>query len=256
MMPWLERKHEIETPEGVRFGYRLATPIPRFLAWLVDESLIIVTYSAIIVLWQVASFANYELAVAVHLIVFFTYYFGFRLFFEAIWRGQTPGKKILRLRVIDQAGLRLGFDQIFVRNILRIVDQLPYLYAVGGAVSFFGRRHQRLGDLAAGTVVIREVDLREVDLAKVGAVKFNSLARHAHLVALLRQRTPPELAHLALDALRRRENFTPSARLAVFDALATRFQELARFPEVDTTSLTSEQYVRNCVILLFAPTRR
>src|SRR5881296_3270092 len=74
--------------------------------------------------------------------------FGYGIFFEWAWRGQTIGKRLLRLRVVDAEGVRLQFDQIVTRNLLRFVDMLPALYFVGGVSCWLNRKCQRLGDVA------------------------------------------------------------------------------------------------------------
>ena len=74
---------------------------------------------------------------------------------EWVWRGQTVGKRLMGLRVVDARGLRLEPSQVIVRNLMRLLDALPALYLVGGIACVFSRHRQRLGDLAAGTVVVR-----------------------------------------------------------------------------------------------------
>ena len=86
---------------------------------------------------------------------------------EWYWRGQTVGKRVLKLRVMDEQALRLEFSQIVVRNLLRFVDFLPGLYLVGGTACVLSRRFQRLGDLAANTIVVRNP---EVDAAESGTI--------------------------------------------------------------------------------------
>ena len=76
-------------------------------------------------------------------------------FCEWRWRGQTIGKRLLRLRVVDAEGMRLQFNQIVTRNLLRFVDSLPAFYFVGGLACWLSPKCQRLGDIAANTIVIR-----------------------------------------------------------------------------------------------------
>jgi hypothetical protein len=142
-------------------------------------------------------------------------------------------------------------SQVVVRNLLRPVDALPLFYLLGAAVSLCNSRLQRLGDLAAGTVVIRREQLHVPDLDKLLGGRFNSMLATRHLAARLRQRTPPELAAAALDALLRRDEFDPEARLRVFAELSSRFRELVTFPAADTETLSDEQYVRNAVEIVF-----
>lgn len=152
---------------------------------------------------------------------------------------------------MDESGLKLRPSQVVVRNLLRFVDMLPLFYAVGGLVALFTPRSQRLGDLAAGTVVVRTLKTTPPDVASVLAGKYNSLRDHPHLEARLRQKVGPEEAQVALNALVRREELTPQARITLFENLATHFRELVKFPEETIHGLSDEQYVRNVVETIF-----
>ncbi len=172
---------------------------------------------------------------------------------EWIWRGQTVGKRLLHLRVVDARGLRLQPAQVIVRNLLRVVDALPALYFVGGVACVLNRQHQRLGDLAAGTVVIRTPRMAAPDLDQLLGSKFNSLAEQRHLAARLRQKVSPEIAQIALDALMRREEMDPAARLAVFGDLSRYFRTLVPYPAEIGEQLADEAYVRNVVEVVYRP---
>jgi hypothetical protein len=176
---------------------------------------------------------------------------GYGILMEWVWRGQTLGKRMLRLRVMDVHGLRLQFHQVLLRNLLRPVDSLPFFYMVGGLVCLFSRRAQRLGDLAAGTVVVHNPQNAEPDLEQLLAGKFNSLREHPHLAARLRQRVSPAEARLALQALLRREEFEPAARIELFSRLAEHFKSAVPFPAEVVEAVPDEQYVRNVVDVLF-----
>src|SRR5262249_57728043 len=102
---------------------------------------------------------------------------------EWYWRGQTVGKRMLRLRVVDRQGLRLQPSQIITRNLLRFVDGLPAFYMLGGLTSLLNRQGQRLGDIAANTVVVRTAGLRPPDLDQISKGPFNSLSQYPHLAA-------------------------------------------------------------------------
>ncbi|HYR57824.1 MAG TPA: hypothetical protein VEO95_04310, partial [Chthoniobacteraceae bacterium] len=126
-------------------------------------------------------------------------------------------------------------------------------YAIGGAACLLSRRAQRLGDLAANTVVVRLLRHSEPDLDQLLAGKFNSLRQHPHLEARLRQRASPEEARLALQALVRRDELDPAARVQLFAGLAEHFKELVAFPLESVEAMPDEQYVRNVVDILFRP---
>jgi hypothetical protein len=161
------------------------------------------------------------------------------------------GKRLLRLRVVDAGGLKLRFGQVAVRNLLRPVDALPLAYLLGGAACLMTRHCQRLGDLAAGTIVTRALAAPEPDWERLGRDKFNSLAGHAHLAARLRQQVDPAEAGIALQALLRREEMLPEARIALFEELAAHFKSLTAFPAEAVEGIAPEQYVRNVVDILF-----
>jgi hypothetical protein len=167
--------------------------------------------------------------------------------FEWAWRGQTVGKRLLRLRVVDAEGLKLQFSQIAVRNLLRFVDSLPALYLIGGLTCWFNSRCQRLGDIAANTIVVRNPRVTEPDLDQLLAGKYNSLRLYPHLAARLRQRVSPGEAAVALQAVLRRDEFDPPARVELFGDLAAYLREKVAFPEEAVEGIADEQFVRNVV---------
>lgn len=243
----------IQTPEGVEFSYLLAGPVTRALAWAIDFACIATLVAVLGSLCRWVGLLNLDFAMAILGLGYFAISFGYGMVLEWYWRGQTVGKKMLRLRVIDVQGLRLQFSQIALRNLLRIVDSLPFLYLVGGMACLFNRRTQRLGDFAANTVVVWNPKSVEPNLEQIMAGKFNSFREYPHLEARLRQRVSPEEAGIALQALLRRETLEPQARVDLFADIAAYFREIAPFPEEASLGLTDEQYVRNVVDALYRP---
>lgn len=241
----------IRTPEGVEFPLLLASPVTRCLAWSVDGVCMLAVLLALSYVVRALGFAGEGIATAVALLVYFAVSVGYGIALEWLWRGQTLGKRLLRLRVMDAHGLRLQFSQIVIRNLLRVVDSLPLAYLAGGAACLVSRRAQRLGDVAANTIVVRQPPLAEPDLDQLMAGKFNSLREHPHLCARLRQRVSPAEAAVALQALLRREEFDPEARVELFSQLGEHFRTVAVFPPEAAEGLTDEQYVRNVVDVLF-----
>ena len=155
----------IETPENVELQQRLAGIGSRFIAGLLDNLIIIAVYLLIALamllsggfdLWRTITrepdFTSWTFAVLI--IVVFLIHWGYFLFFELITNGQSPGKRAMRLRVVKEGGGPMGVVDLLIRNLLRVVDVLPFGYGVGGMAMFASRKVQRLGDLAAGTVVI------------------------------------------------------------------------------------------------------
>jgi uncharacterized RDD family membrane protein YckC len=243
----------IRTPEGIVFSQVLAGPTTRFLAWLVDMLCILTLLSVFQEILTIFALLNRNLATAVLLLGYFIISIGYFISFEWLWRGQSPGKRMLRLRVVDAEGLRLQFHQVVTRNLLRFVDALPIFYLVGGLVCWFSGKCQRLGDLAANTIVIRQPRLTEPDLQQLLAGKFNSLRLHPHLAARLRQQVSPAEAAIALQAVLRRDEFAAGARVELFADLARHFAAKAAFPPEAADGITDEQYVRNIVDLVYRP---
>ena len=241
----------IRTPEGIVFTQLLAGPVTRFLAWVTDAAL---TLGLVLALNSVLTFfalISPDLAQAMNLLGYFVVNIGYSIFCEWRWRGQTLGKRFLRLRVVDAEGLKLQFNQIVTRNLLRFVDSLPFCYLVGGVTCWFSPRCQRLGDIAANTVVIRTPKVSEPDLDQLLAGKYNSLRAYPHLAARLRQRVNPAEAAIALQAVMRRDTFEPAARVELFEELAAYFKTKADFPPEATDGLADEQFLRNVVDVIY-----
>ena len=241
----------IATPEGVTFSLPLAGPVPRALAFFLD-AVIMITVLRILALF-LNPFAKLlgDFGAGGYFLMQCAFMEVSRACCELLWRGQTPGKKVFGLRVVDEGGLKLRPLQVIVRNLLRCIDILPGCYAVGGAVCFLNRRSQRLGDLAAGTVVLRSVHTTPPDVASLLSGKYNSFRATPHLEARLRQKVTPEEAQLALQALLRREDLEPAARISLYARLAAHLREKVRFPDEAVFGLSDEQYVRNVVDTLF-----
>lgn len=241
----------IRTPEGVEFSQILAGPVVRFAAWVIDMAAVGTLLSVVGMVAGLLGLASGDIAVALYTFLYFVLSIGYGLALEWLWRGQTIGKKLLRLRVVDAEGLKLQFHQIVVRNLLRFVDSLPLFYVVGGSACWFSRKFQRLGDLAANTLVIRQPVIPQPDVEHLVAGRFNSLRHHPHLEARLRQQVGADAAALALQALLRRDDFDPAARIELFSELAAFFRAAVPFPADATDGLSDEHYVRNVVDILY-----
>jgi uncharacterized RDD family membrane protein YckC len=243
----------IQTPEGCSFSLQLAGPVARFLAWLIDLlAMVALTLISLFILGFIAIVLG-GLAIAMAYLVLFALWLCYGIIFEWFWRGRTLGKMALRLRVMDEQGLRLRFSQVVVRNLLRIADMLPALYMVGGVSCMLTRRCQRLGDLAAGTVVVRIPRETQGDLEMAVGDKFNSFRAYGHIEARLRQRVSADEARVALAAVLRRDRLDADARVRLFADLAAHFRTLVEFPQAATDGLSDEQYIRNVVDTLFRP---
>ena len=164
----------IETPERVQLEFPLASIGNRFLAVLVDHTIQIL--SIILIVWLTYSAVGGASAIegsltsvvsgasrwviALMILAIFAVFSGYFVFFEWLWNGQTPGKRLMKLRVIREDGRPLTLWESFGRNLLRIIDNFPGfvipIYSVGLIAVFLNRKDQRIGDAFAGTVVVRE----------------------------------------------------------------------------------------------------
>ena len=242
---------KIQTPDGVAFSFPVAGPVTRFFAWIIDLACILATFSLIQSALKVFALLSSDIFTGVAILMFFVLTVAYGIVLEWYWRGQTLGKRLMRLRVVDMNGLRLQFSQIAIRNLLRPIDLLPALYFVGGLACLMSRRNQRLGDYAANTIVVRAQRSADFNIESLTAGKYNSFREHPVLEIRLRQRVNAEEAALAVQALMRREAFEPEARVNLFKEFADYFKSLVTFPEEATQGLTDEQYVRNVVESIF-----
>jgi uncharacterized RDD family membrane protein YckC len=241
----------IRTPEGIVFSQLLAGPVTRFLACFIDQLCIQAVLIVLGLALSLLMVVSLNLGAAFYVIGYFFVSIGYGIFFEWVWRGQTVGKRLLRLRVMDVEGMRLQFNQIVVRNLLRFVDSLPAFYFVGGVACWLNSKSQRLGDIAANTIVVRNPRIAEPDLDQMLAGKFNSLRQFPHLVARLRQSVTPAEADIALQSLLRREEFDPLSRVELFGELASHFHAKVEFPAEATDGVADEQYLRNVVDVIY-----
>ncbi len=241
--------------EGCRFSLPLAGPLTRFLAWLLDLLIVLGIILGITIALNIFGVVLGDLAGMLWFLAAFGVWFGYGIVLEWFWNGQTVGKKVLRLRVMDEHALRLSFSQVVIRNLLRMADMQPMFYLLGGILCVTSRKLQRLGDMVAGTVVIRQPKVTLPDFVDVLGNKYNSLRQYPHLAARLRQRTTGPEAHLALTALMRREGLDSPARVELFAGIAEHFRRIVEFPQEATEGLSDEQYVRNVVEILFLSQR-
>ena len=242
---------QIRTPEGIVFSQFVAGPVTRCIAWVIDLACVVAIVQMLSLVTMFLGIFGANIAMAFYTLAYFVVSIGYAITCEWAWRGQTVGKKMFRLRVIDAEGMRLQFNQIVTRNLLRFVDALPVCYFVGGLSCILTRHCQRLGDIAANTVVVRYPRVIEPDVEQLLTGKFNSLRAYPHLAARLRQRVAPGEAAVALQALLRRDQFEPVERIELFSDLATHFQGKVQFPSEATDGITDEQFLRNIVDVIY-----
>lgn len=148
----LDTAHNVATPEGVELRLPLAGLGSRAIAWLVDAA---IKFFALSVTSMLLAYLS-EFGIGIYLICVFLLLWFYNVLFEVLAQGATPGKKALGLRVMNRNGTPVGWNGSLIRNLLRFVDSLPGCYLFGCLAVLMSRDFQRLGDLAAGTVVVYE----------------------------------------------------------------------------------------------------
>ncbi len=227
----------IDTPENVIFGYRVAGIGSRFLAAIIDSVLIVVLEVVVnVAMLLVARFVfNFSFAsgdssglawlLGLFGLIAFAFLWGYYIFFELLWNGQSPGKRRMGLRVLRLDGTPITLSESIIRNLVRLVDFLPAYYGVGVVVMFVNSQARRLGDLAAGTVVVH--DRAAVTLESLAAAPVRANPGLTPSVSGGRwpvERLTSRDLELAEDFLRRRETLSNRSALArrIAQALLTR----------------------------------
>ncbi|HKO99748.1 MAG TPA: RDD family protein [Pyrinomonadaceae bacterium] len=176
----------IETPERVPLHFALASIGNRFLACAIDHALQVLTIILMaIAFWIVADYSSLgeylasapKWLQAMLIVIVFLIIAGYFSFFEWLWNGQTPGKRLLKLRVIREDGRPITFWEALVRNLLRTFDMMPApFYSIGLISVFLSLSDQRVGDMVAGTVVVREREAEAPAFAQVFASPVSDAA--------------------------------------------------------------------------------
>jgi uncharacterized RDD family membrane protein YckC len=229
-------RHEVLTTEKVPFTYRVAGLGSRFLAWSIDLLVLIGLDILGAFVAGVLMVGRPGLGSAVFIVWNFVVMWGYFLFFEWLWHGQTPGKALLGIRVIQWRGTALNFYQSALRNLLRVVDSLPVPLPLGpGLLGFVvaagNREHRRLGDLAANTLVVHV----ERKVRPILALADGRGEADRQRLSVLRQRLSQldrEQKQTLLDLCLRRDQLRVLERARLFQATAQFFaQRLELVPE-------------------------
>jgi uncharacterized RDD family membrane protein YckC len=250
--------YDLRTPEQVDVQYDLAGLGSRFLALALDlliQSVITLALALVFGLGAALLAVNLRdlagqastilvvVGIALAVLLIFVLAWGYFIFFELIWNGQTPGKRMVGIRVLTSRGEPVTLLHSLVRNLVRLVDALPSAYMIGSIAILVTRRSQRLGDLAAGTIVVRE---RPAELPRPLPPLDPSLM------------LPPQLASaftgqdvlLARDFLRRAPYILPARRSELGGQIASRLRaRLAAAGQTAPPGLTDEHLLASVAAL-------
>ncbi|MGJ3251829.1 MAG: RDD family protein [Elainellaceae cyanobacterium] len=220
----------VQTPESVELEFTLAGLGNRSLAALIDYALWSLTLSILLTLLSRADWLTERLfdwvgntdAVelwfsALLILISFVVYVGYYGVFETVWRGQTPGKRLAKIRVIRDDGRPISILQATLRSLLRPIDEFPPFY-IGAFLVFFNHQEKRIGDIVAGTIVIQEE--RAIAPADFAVLEdSHALARKLQQTTHLSQLSPDDFATIR-EFLQRRTDMKRDAREQVSEELA------------------------------------
>jgi len=247
-----EETIDIQTPENVAFGYQVAGIGSRFLATLID--------TAIITLLQVVTVVSFALTInaldksllnntspwviALLGLLLFVFYWGYYIFFEMLWNGQSPGKRWTGLRVIRSDGTPITLSESLIRNLVRTIDFLPATYGIGVVTMFIDKQSRRLGDLAANTLVVHDrapITIQELSVKRTVNLRPWAMEK-VSLDGFPFERLTNDDLSLIEDFISRREQLTHRDQLAIqiLNTLHTRLNlplpTISRYEAEDTLS--------------------
>jgi uncharacterized RDD family membrane protein YckC len=238
-------KLTIETPEQTALEFAVAGIGSRFLAILMDvliqSGIALGALLVFVAITRGLAVAGPKAALwvaAFFICFYFLLYFGYYAFFEIIWNGQTPGKRKLGIRVIKDNGRPLTPAESIGRNLMRIVDWLPFFYGVGIVCAFFNKQNKRLGDLVVGALVVRETSLAELKpIWQTAPVQESTLPKASALLGA--DKLAPQEAALIESFLSRRSSLDYALRRRMADEVFARVKDKIKMPEGNTMSAES-----------------
>lgn len=225
----LDTSVRLTTPERIVFDYPLAGPFRRFVAYVID--LILLIFLMIVASLAAVLFFGFlgsgGAGMGVAFVAYFVLVWGYGVFCEGIFNGQTLGKRLTGIRVISVQGIPISGAQAVIRNLVGALDgPLPFLYMLGLSSMILTRRFQRLGDLAAGTMVVVEQRRR-----RSGVIRIKEREVLAVLPWLpLRIEAGSQLARALSDYVWHRGRFSRSRRESIAEELARPLRKRYRLP--------------------------
>lgn len=237
----------ITTPEHVPIRLEPAGAGSRFLATLIDAVLVLAISSMAGRL--LATALPRGIALALTITINFLLTWGWHVYFETRKQGRTPGKRALKLRVIDARGLPVSLYQSLVRNITRALDFAPAFYGIGAIAVMLTPARRRIGDVVADTLVVRD----EQPLTYKGQLasdrRHNSL-RTPRVLRLIRHKIGLEEREFLLTLCIRADRMSPEARYDLMEEVAGVYREKLG---VEAESVSGENFVRDLTAVLFNP---
>lgn len=257
-----ESKHTFDTPDLVSVDYEIVGLGSRFVGIALDTMVIqcvvmVLVLVAVLILQVAGLFDSLDFvgqtvdtlskaAVAVMLILYFVLIWGYHVFFETTRHGRTPGKKLAGIQVIKLDGGPISFRDSMIRNLLRIADYLPVFYTAGAVSILASKNGQRLGDMAAGTVVIRNTGTSYLDGRKDADRRLDIAGIPAPAAA---GDTPPisdREFELVMNFLKRADSFDADRRLNLAFQIAHRIGRRYSVP-LERYHRSPEHFLREIV---------
>lgn len=235
----------ITTPEHVEIHLEPAGAGSRFLAVLIDA---VITLGIAALIARAATIVLPQgIVAAISVTTSFFLTLGWHVWFET-HGGRTPGKRALRLRVVDARGLPVSLHQALVRNIVRAVDFLPVFYGVGATVTMLDPQRRRFGDIVADTLVIR--DARALSFrGEIAAERRYNALRTPRVQRLIRHRISLEEREFLLSLCTRSAKMKPVARYDLMEEVATHYRKKLG---VEEEQISGENFVRDLTAVVFA----
>lgn len=185
LMAYQDEFLSIQTPENIVFGYEVAGVGTRFIAAAIDTILLVV----VLIVTGLATTFFLSLAgaeslgggwvVGIYSVLSFVILWGYYVVFELVWTGQSPGKRYMGLRVIGRDGTPVGVVASLIRNFVRLIDFVPAFYGLGVIAMFASRQVRRLGDFAAGTLVVFDKNVSLANLARTVPAQLGTYPKEA-----------------------------------------------------------------------------
>jgi len=237
----MKRRRVVHSPEQVLIELIPAGLGSRFGAFVLDGALVLALLSAV---QRLGGFLPRSIGMMFVLSLSFLIFWGYHVFFEMFWNGQTPGKRIFRIRVVDGRGLPVALAQSLVRNLVRIVDMLP-LGGIGMLSTLLDRHFRRLGDIAADTQVVSEEQPELPEISALGARRFNSL-NSPQLKRLVSHRVGLDERELLFELCLRAHQLSEDSRYELFERAGEHYR---RSLAIDDPYLPGESIVRGVAAL-------